>query len=171
MVYKFVLVSDEVDDFFREIQIDSEATFLDLHSAILKSVEYPDDQMTSFFMCEDNWENVELYKIIIQNKIDSVMKENEHKLHKISGKLIIDFIIDKKGKVNSCEINKSINNEIDSLLSNTICSLDFKSAAVYSFLGEPYSIRFLLPIRIDTIGHAVTPHTIRVCVDKINQNP
>lgn len=59
MVYKFVLVSDEVDDFFREIQIDSEATFLDLHSAILKSVEYPDDQMTSFFMCEDNWEKRE----------------------------------------------------------------------------------------------------------------
>lgn len=58
MVYKFVIISDEVDDFFREIQIDSEATFLDLHNAILKSVGYPDDQMTSFFLCEDNWENV-----------------------------------------------------------------------------------------------------------------
>jgi hypothetical protein len=59
MVYKFVIVSDEVDDFFREIQIDSEATFLDLHYAILKSVGYPDDQMTSFFLCEDNWEKRE----------------------------------------------------------------------------------------------------------------
>lgn len=59
MVYKFVIISDEVDDFFREIQIDSEATFLDLHNAILKAVGYPDDQMTSFFICEDNWEKRE----------------------------------------------------------------------------------------------------------------
>jgi hypothetical protein len=27
-----------------------------LHQAILKSAGYPDDQMTSFFMCNDRWE-------------------------------------------------------------------------------------------------------------------
>lgn len=59
MIYRFVFVSDEVDDFFREIQIDSEASFLDLHHAILDAVGYPDDQMTSFFICEDNWEKRE----------------------------------------------------------------------------------------------------------------
>ena len=59
MTYRFVLVSDEEDDFFREIKIDSEATFLDFHKAILSSVNYPDDQMTSFFICEDNWEKKE----------------------------------------------------------------------------------------------------------------
>ena len=56
MVYRFTIISDEVDDFRREIQIDSEATFLDLHNAILKSAGYPNDQMTSFFICDDNWE-------------------------------------------------------------------------------------------------------------------
>ena len=56
MVYRFTIISDEVDDFRREIQIDSEATFLDFHNAILKSVGYPNDQMTSFFICDDNWE-------------------------------------------------------------------------------------------------------------------
>ena len=50
MVYRFTIISDEVDNFRREIQIDSEATFLDLHNAILKSVGYPNDQMTSFFI-------------------------------------------------------------------------------------------------------------------------
>lgn len=59
MIYRFIFVSDEVDDFYREIQIDSEATFLDFHKAILESVGYPDDQMTSFFICEDNWEKRE----------------------------------------------------------------------------------------------------------------
>lgn len=56
MVYRFTIISDEVDNFRREIQIDSEATFLDFHRAILKSAGYPDDQMTSFFICDDNWE-------------------------------------------------------------------------------------------------------------------
>lgn len=55
MVYKFRLLSDEVENFRRDIEIDSDATFLDLHKAILESVNYPDDQMTSFFICTDNW--------------------------------------------------------------------------------------------------------------------
>jgi len=59
MIYRFILVSDEVDGFYREIQINSSATFLDFSNAILKYVGYPDDQMTSFFICEDNWEKRE----------------------------------------------------------------------------------------------------------------
>lgn len=56
MIYKFLIISDEVDHFAREISIDSEATFLDLHDAILDSVKYTKDQMTSFFICDDEWE-------------------------------------------------------------------------------------------------------------------
>lgn len=56
MVYKFLIVSDEVDDFKRIIKIDSDATFKELNDAILESVGYSKDQMTSFFICEDDWE-------------------------------------------------------------------------------------------------------------------
>lgn len=56
MVYRFILLSDEIDGFLREIQIDSEATFLELHDAILDSVKYTKDQITSFFVCNDEWE-------------------------------------------------------------------------------------------------------------------
>ena len=56
MVYKFRIISDEVDDFFREIKIDSEASFYELHEAILQSAGYNNDQMTSFFTCDDDWE-------------------------------------------------------------------------------------------------------------------
>ncbi len=56
MVYKFTILSDEVDNFLRVISIDSEATFFDLHNAILESVNYEKNQMTSFFICSDNWE-------------------------------------------------------------------------------------------------------------------
>ena len=56
MIYRFTIISDEVDDFVREIQIDPEATFYDFHEAILKSAGYTNDQMTSFFICDDDWE-------------------------------------------------------------------------------------------------------------------
>ena len=56
MVYRFTIISDEADDFLREIKIDSEATFHELHECILKSCGYTDDQMTSFFLCDENWE-------------------------------------------------------------------------------------------------------------------
>ncbi len=56
MVYKFTILSDEVDTFVREIAIDSEANFFDLHNAILDSVNYEKNQMTSFFICSDDWE-------------------------------------------------------------------------------------------------------------------
>ncbi len=56
MIYRFTIISDEVDDFVREIQIDPEATFYDFHEAIVKSVGYTNDQMTSFFICDDDWE-------------------------------------------------------------------------------------------------------------------
>ncbi len=59
MVLKIKMVSDEVDGFLREFEIDSEATFLDLCKIILESCGYPDDQMTSFYLCNDEWERGE----------------------------------------------------------------------------------------------------------------
>ena len=79
MIYRFTIISDEVDDFVREIQIDPEATFFDFHEAILKSVGYANDQMTSFFICDDDWEKekeVTLEEMDDNPEIDSwVMKE------------------------------------------------------------------------------------------------
>ena len=56
MVYNFRIVSDEVDNFKREIKRDAEATFLDLKIAICESVDYDKNQLSSFFICDDNWE-------------------------------------------------------------------------------------------------------------------
>ncbi len=56
MIFKFIMISDEVDEFVREIHISPEATFLDFHQIILQSVGYKDDQMTSFFLCDEDWE-------------------------------------------------------------------------------------------------------------------
>lgn len=56
MIYNFRIVSDEVENFKREIKIDADATFLDLHNAICDAVNYDKSQLCSFFLCDDNWE-------------------------------------------------------------------------------------------------------------------
>ncbi len=56
MIFTFRIVSDEVDNFKREIKIDAVATFLDLKNAICDSVGYDKNQMSSFFLCDRNWE-------------------------------------------------------------------------------------------------------------------
>jgi len=59
MVFRFLILSDEVANFKREIQISSEATFLDLHHAILDATQYSRDEMSSFFICDDDWRKKE----------------------------------------------------------------------------------------------------------------
>lgn len=93
MVYKFTLLSDEVDNFVRIIKIDSEATFFELHDAILDSVKYDKHQMSSFFICSDDWEKgqevtlIEMdssseYDILVmdQTKLDELISEEKQKL-------------------------------------------------------------------------------------------
>ena len=79
MIFKFTIISDEVDNFVRIIEIDSEATFLDLHDAILESVNYEKDQMTSFFLCADDWEKkqeVTLVEMESSSEYDNLVMED-----------------------------------------------------------------------------------------------
>lgn len=93
MIYRFTIISDEVDDFLREIQISPEATFLDFHKAILKSVGYDDNQLTSFFVCDDDWgkeEEITLEEmdsnsdidnyVMSDTKIDELVEDEKQKL-------------------------------------------------------------------------------------------
>ncbi len=59
MVYKFKLVSDEVSNFSREIEIDANSSFFQLRNAILDSVNYTKDDIDSFFLCDDEWQRQE----------------------------------------------------------------------------------------------------------------
>ena len=79
MIYKFLILSDEADSFSREISIDSEATFLELNDAILESVNYSKDQITSFFICEDDWEKraeITLIEMDSSSDVDTWLMED-----------------------------------------------------------------------------------------------
>lgn len=74
MIYKFILVSDEEADFMREITISSDASFLELHEAILDSVNYEGGAITSFFTCSDDWEKeqeITLIEMDTDSDVDS----------------------------------------------------------------------------------------------------
>ena len=55
MIYRFVIVSDEADNFKLQIAIDSTATFMQLRNVILESAGYDKEQMDSFYICDDEW--------------------------------------------------------------------------------------------------------------------
>ena len=56
MIFTFRLASDEVNNFKREIKIGAQATFLDLKNAICDAVGYRKDELSSFYLCDNDWE-------------------------------------------------------------------------------------------------------------------
>lgn len=93
MVYKFVFFSDEVDNFYREIKIDADATFFQLHEAILDSVGFTKDQITSFFLCTDQWEKeqeITLFEMDSGSEYDNYVMENT---------VLRDFLTDEKQRM------------------------------------------------------------------------
>lgn len=93
MIFRFLILSDEVDDFKREIQIDANNTFFDLHKAITKSVEYKDDEMSSFFICDDDWEKE---KEITLFEMDTTSEEDSYVMKDC---VLNDFLEDEKQKL------------------------------------------------------------------------
>ena len=56
MVYKFRIISNESEEFVRDIEVLDSNTFMDFHLAIQKELEYDPGYMTSFFLSNESWE-------------------------------------------------------------------------------------------------------------------
>ncbi|MDR0825613.1 MAG: hypothetical protein LBN74_11000 [Prevotella sp.] len=55
MIYRFLILSDEVDTFKREIQISAQATFFDFQQAITDATGYDAKQLYTFYICGNDW--------------------------------------------------------------------------------------------------------------------
>jgi hypothetical protein len=75
MVYRFLLLSDEVDNFKREIQISSQSTFYDFHKAIVDATGYDEKQLYTFYICRDNWSKK---TEITQIEMDTTLEEDSY---------------------------------------------------------------------------------------------
>ncbi len=80
MIFKFLLLSDEVENYKREIQIDGDDTFHDLHKVIMECSGYGETEMTSFFMCNEWWkrkQEITLIEMDTDSDVDSYVMEEE----------------------------------------------------------------------------------------------
>jgi len=93
MVYRFLLLSDEVDNFKREIQISSQSTFLDFHKVILKATGYDPNQIYSFFVCGDDWS---MQTEVTMNEMDTTSEEDSYIMEKTC---LEDLITDERQKL------------------------------------------------------------------------
>jgi hypothetical protein len=56
MIFKFRIISSEVGDFVRDIEIRSDQSFYDLHMTLTTNLHYDNSQLASFFISNMNWE-------------------------------------------------------------------------------------------------------------------
>jgi len=56
MIYLFRIISDENQDFFRDVVIEGSDTFLDFHSTLQSDLGYDVSQLASFFITNERWE-------------------------------------------------------------------------------------------------------------------
>lgn len=59
MIYRLLMLSEENDFFRREIQIDAEASFLTLNDFILKSLKYDARELSTFYVCDEEWQKLQ----------------------------------------------------------------------------------------------------------------
>ncbi len=92
MIFKFLILSDEVDNFKREIKIDGDATFLDFYNSILDCTGF-NKEIASFFICDDKWkkkQEITLYEMDTDSDVDSLIMEES---------VLSDFLEDEKQKL------------------------------------------------------------------------
>lgn len=96
MIYKFRIVLDiNDDDVFRDVEIREDASFEDLHNSIVQACELDGQQMASFYVSNDAWEQKEeitlfdmsdeplteeIKKIMSDWAIHELVNEKSHKL-------------------------------------------------------------------------------------------
>ena len=89
MVFKFVIISGEEEDFLREFELDENNTLLDFHNSLQEELEYDGSQMASFFTTSKKWEKEEEFTLFEMGAnttpmedviIDDIVLEDNQKL-------------------------------------------------------------------------------------------
>ena len=93
MIFKFLILSDEVENFRREITIDADATFLDLYKAILECTGFSNREMASFFLCDGKWRKEKEITLV---EMDTYSDEDSFIMEEC---VLSDFLEDEKKRM------------------------------------------------------------------------
>lgn len=93
MIFKFLILSDEADNFKREIRIDADATFLDFYHVILNCTGFSNKEMASFFLCDNKWRKLQEITLV---EMDTYSDEDSYIMEKC---ILSDYLEDEKQKL------------------------------------------------------------------------
>ncbi len=92
MIYRFRIVFDTLEEVFRDIEIQADATLEDLHNAVVQAFGFDGLEMASFYLTDDEWnqgEEIVLFdmsegrssvRIMNETAIDTVVSTTNTKL-------------------------------------------------------------------------------------------
>lgn len=92
MIYRFRIVLDTLEDVFRDIEIRQDDTLEDLHNAITQSFGFEGNEMASFYISDEEWnqgeeivlfdmsEGLDSNRIMNETSIDSAVGQRQTKL-------------------------------------------------------------------------------------------
>ena len=93
MVFKFRLLSDEVKDFVRDIEIRSNQTFFDFHRVIQNDLEYDNSQIASFFLTNQTWEKEKEFTLF------DMTDEENNSLIPMDKAILKNYMLDPKQRL------------------------------------------------------------------------
>ncbi|MBU0486515.1 MAG: plasmid pRiA4b ORF-3 family protein [Bacteroidetes bacterium] len=54
-IYRFRVILEDHDDFFRDVEIKSHQTFEDLHNIVQQTMNFDNKHLASFYICDASW--------------------------------------------------------------------------------------------------------------------
>ncbi len=93
MIYRFRVILDAQEDVFRDIEIQAETTLEDFHNAIIQAFGFGGQEMASFYLSNDDWEQgdeIPLFDMSEEDEGRTVMRDIpvEDVVHEEQTKLI-----------------------------------------------------------------------------------
>ncbi len=77
LIYRFKVINDEIDDFYREIEIKPGNTFEDFHDILLECIKLTPGEMSSFYICDSRWNKLQEISLLNMNDEDDSEKDPE----------------------------------------------------------------------------------------------
>ena len=68
--YRFRILTDEQEDFVRDVEIMANQTFLDFHNYLVRLLEFNSNELASFSICNSKW-----YKLCEITLLDMELEE------------------------------------------------------------------------------------------------
>lgn len=88
MIYRFRVILDTHEDVFRDIEIEATNTFEDFHKAIARSFGFAGQEMASFYISNDLWDQGEEIALFDMGEISGEVM--------VMGELVLESLINKE---------------------------------------------------------------------------